>query len=115
MSFIKSGAFGGIIGFLNGLLGAGGGMVAVPVLKKEMDTKQAHATSIAVIIPMSIFSAASYLFKGSVTIQDAFPYIPGGIAGALLGIYILKRIKPKFIKKVFALVMLWAGSRMVFA
>ena len=79
MSFIKSGAFGGIIGFLNGLLGAGGGMVAVPVLKKEMDTKQAHATSIAVIIPMSIFSAASYLLKGSVTIQDAFPYIPGGI------------------------------------
>ena len=52
MSFIKSGAFGGIIGFLNGLLGAGGGMVAVPVLKKEMDTKQAHATSIAVIIPI---------------------------------------------------------------
>ena len=115
MSFIKNGIFGGITGFLNGLLGAGGGMVAVPVLKRQMDTKEAHATSIAIIIPMSIFSATSYLLKGSVTIQSALPYIPGGIAGALLGIYILKKVKPKFIKKVFALVMLWAGIRMVFA
>ena len=73
MSFIKNGIFGGITGFLNGLLGAGGGMVAVPVLKKQMDTKEAHATSIAIIIPMSIFSATSYLLKGSVKKKSALP------------------------------------------
>ena len=115
MSFIKNGIFGGITGFLNGLLGAGGGMVAVPVLKKQMDTKEAHATSIAIIIPMSIFSATSYLLKGSVTIQSALPYIPGGIAGALLGIYILNLLWMVNRIQVIALVMLWAGIRMVFA
>lgn len=115
MKILKNGFFGGITGFLNGLLGAGGGMVAVPVLKKQMDTKQAHATSVAIILPMSIFSAVSYIFRGSVKIQDALPYLPGGLLGALLGIYILKKVKPKIIKRIFAIVMLWAGIRMVFA
>jgi len=115
MKIIKNGFFGGITGFLNGLLGAGGGMIAVPVLKKQMNTKEAHATSIAIILPMSVFSAVSYVLKGSVEIQDALPYLPGGILGALLGIYLLKKVKPKIIKKAFALVMLWAGIRMVMA
>lgn len=114
MKLTKNIFFGGITGFLNGLLGAGGGMVAVPVLRRDMETKEAHATSIAVILPMSIASAISYILKGAVKFSDALPYLPGGIAGAFLGIYLLKKVKPKFIKKLFALVMLWAGIRMVF-
>ncbi|MEE0858426.1 MAG: sulfite exporter TauE/SafE family protein [Acutalibacteraceae bacterium] len=114
MKLIKNIFFGGITGFLNGLLGAGGGMVAVPVLKRDMETKEAHATCISIILPMSIASAVSYILKGAVEIKDVFPYLPGGIIGAFLGIYLLKKVKPKFIKKLFALVMLWAGVRMVF-
>ena len=43
--------FGSIIGFINGFLGGGGGMVAVPLLEKikKLDNKKAHATAIAVI------------------------------------------------------------------
>ena len=112
---IKNLFFGAIIGFLNGLLGAGGGMIAVPVLKKQMQLKEAHATSISIILPMSIASAVSYILNNSVKISDAVPYLWGGFLGAVLGIYLLKKVKPAFIKKLFALLMLWAGFRMVTA
>lgn len=106
--------FGCITGFLNGLLGAGGGMVTVPILRKEVEIKEAHATCIAIILPMSIASGISYIIKGAVKISDVFPYLPCGVLGAFVGIILLKKVKPVFIKKLFALVMLWAGFRMVF-
>ena len=115
MKLIKNMFFGAIIGVMNGLLGAGGGMVAVPVLKKQMDIKEAHATSIAIILPMSIASAVSYILNGSVKISDVVPYLWGGFLGAVVGICLLKKVKPRFIKKLFAVVMLWAGFRMVTA
>lgn len=113
MKLTKNMFFGAITGFMNGLLGAGGGMVAVPVLKKQMEVKEAHSTSIAIILPMSIASAVSYILNGSVKISDGVPYLWGGFLGALVGIYLLKNVKPGFIKKLFSIVMLWAGFRMV--
>ena len=38
--------WGTLAGFLNGMLGAGGGMVVVPILKTRLSEKQAHATEI---------------------------------------------------------------------
>lgn len=113
MKIVKNLFFGAITGFMNGLLGAGGGMIAVPVLKKQMELKEAHATSIAIILPMSIASAVSYILNGSVKITDGVPYLWGGFLGAMIGIVLLKKVKPVFIKKLFSLVMLWAGIRMV--
>lgn len=113
MKLSKNLLFGGITGILNGLLGAGGGMVAVPVLRKQMGIKESHATSIAIILPMSIASGISYILKGSVEISEALVYIPGGLIGAFVGIMLMKKIKPVVIKKIFAVVMLWAGFRMV--
>ena len=59
--------FGGLaIGFLNGLLGAGGGIVAVPILHKIINNrKDAHINSIAVILPLCIISAVIYLMNGN--------------------------------------------------
>ena len=49
-------------GALNGLLGAGGGMVVVPLLDKAgLPPKKSHATSVCVILPICIFSAVLYL------------------------------------------------------
>ena len=44
--------FGFFIGIINGLLGAGGGMLAVPALKKlGLSQKDAHRNALAVILP----------------------------------------------------------------
>ncbi len=102
-----------LAGLLNGLLGAGGGMVIVPLLRQKTDTRKAHATSIAIILPISIISAIFYYYKGVVSISDAAPYIIWGLIGAVIGIILLSKIKPKWIRKLFAILMIWAGWRLM--
>ena len=110
----KSILFGIIAGFINGLLGAGGGMIVVPMLQSSLDTKKAHSTCVAVILPMTIVSAILYLVTGRVTIQDSYIYMIFGIPGAFIGSYLLQKINKKIIKKVFALLILWAGIKILF-
>ncbi len=101
-------------GFINGLLGSGGGMIAVPALKSQgLDPQKAHATSIAVIFPMSILSAGIYLFRGDVTLSDALPYLPAGAVGALIGALLLRRIPDKLLRKIFGAFAIWAGLRLM--
>ncbi len=108
-------AAGGIgIGFINGLLGAGGGILAVPLLKRcGLSTKQAHAGSIAVILPLSAVSAAIYLLNGRMTFSDAWVYMPAGAVGAILGAWLLGKLPDKWIGRVFAVFMIWAGVRLM--
>jgi hypothetical protein len=109
------GALGGvIIGIMNGLLGAGGGMLAVPMLKKfGLDQTRAHATAVAVIFPLSILSAAAYLYLGRFELGDAAVYLLPGIAGALAGALLLAKIPQTWLRKIFACFIIWAGIRMV--
>ena len=102
------------IGLVNGLLGAGGGMLAVPLLKKMgLSQKQAHANAVAVILPISILSATMYIFKDYVNLNDSFMYIPTGLLGAVAGTYILKKISPLWLKRIFGGFMLYAGIRLL--
>lgn len=103
-----------LIGIINGLLGAGGGMIAVPMLKKTgLEQKEAHANAVAIILPISILSAILYLYKEYVSIPDAMPFIPTGILGSIIGTYFLKKISPVFLKKLFGGFMIYAGVRLL--
>ncbi len=103
-----------LIGVVNGLLGAGGGMIAVPMLKKSgMDQKKAHANAVAVILPISLVSAVTYIIKGSVGISDAVPFMPAGVLGAVAATFLLKKISPTYLKIIFGGFMVWAGVRML--
>ena len=102
------------IGLVNGILGAGGGMLAVPLLKKiGFNQKESHTNAIAIILPITIVSAAIYLYKDFVTIKDSLIYIPTGLLGAILGSYILKKISPKWLKRIFGILMVYAGVRLL--
>lgn len=102
------------IGAVNGLLGAGGGMLAVPLLKKlGLSQKQAHANAIAVILPITVVSAILYLVKGYVNLNEAFIYMPTGLLGAGIGTVILKKISPVWLKKIFGCFMVYAGVRLL--
>ncbi len=107
--------FGGLIGLINGFFGAGGGLLTVPLLiKNNMERKIAHANAVAVILPITVVSACLYLLKGDVTLSDSFIFIPGGILGAILGTFIIKKISPTMIRKIFGVFMIWAGWRLIF-
>lgn len=119
MSFLKKenirlALSGFAIGAVNGLLGAGGGMLAVPLLRRAgLPQKQAHANAVAVILPITLLSAVLYLIKGYVGIPEAVPYIPGGLVGSLAGTLLLKRISPALLKRIFGGFMIYAGIRLL--
>jgi len=50
---------GGLAGIVNGLLGAGGGLILVPFFRRftDLGEKEALANSVAVILPLSLVSA----------------------------------------------------------
>ena len=101
-------------GLLNGLLGAGGGMIAVPLLEAlGVEGKQAHATSLAVIVPLSLVSAGVYWARGWVSPGEALVFLPGGLLGALLGAKLLARANTAWVKGGFALLLLWGAARSI--
>lgn len=106
---------GAVCGAVNGFFGGGGGMIVVPMLCKllKYETKVAHATALAIILPVSIVSGITYIinkqFDFSIGISVTIGALIGGIAGALL----LKKLSAKWVAKIFAVVMLIAGGKLL--
>ena len=107
---------GALTGAVNGLLGGGGGMLAVPLLKKTAGypAQRAHATAIAVILPASAVSGAVYLFGGLVPLSVLLPVALGVCLGGFLGAKLLARVSARAVTLAFAALMLAAGLRMLF-
>ena len=104
-----------LAGFINGFLGTGGGILLVFLLglvlpdgeDKDNAARDRFATVIAVIIPLSLVSAMIY--SDSVPPTLAAPYILPGMLGGAAGGCLLDRINVKWLKKIFALMVIWAG------
>ena len=112
--YLKTASAGAAVGLVNGIFGAGGGMIAVPMLKRlGLDQKSAHANAVAVILPITVLSAALYLFKGTVTLADSFVYIPSGVIGSVFATFALKKISNRILNKIFAGFMIYAGIRLL--
>lgn len=104
-----------LVGFVNSLLGAGGGMVVVPALKNQkLSQQEAQATAIAVILPLTIISAIIYLVKGNVQIQQTLIYIPFGLIGSVVGAKILPKISNHILSLVFGGFLIWSAARLFF-
>lgn len=106
---------GSVIGFLNGFLGGGGGMVCVPMLQKhlKLTTKKAHATAIAVIFPLSFLSSCVYVFNGGIETNSLIFVTLGVVLGGVVGSVLLKYLPEKLIGFIFAFLMIFAGVKMV--
>ena len=88
-------------------------MVLVPllVLWCRLDQWRAFATSVAVILPLCALSAAVYLFRGGVELTGALPYLAGGLLGGLLGGRLFKGVSMTWLRRGFALLILYGGVR----
>lgn len=103
------------VGFLSGLFGGGGGMLAVPLLiwAGKLAEKEAHATAIAVILPLTVVSGAVYVFSGSYDLSLGLPIGLGFIGGGILGSLLLKKLSCKALCVIFSLVMIVGGVRIL--
>ena len=103
---------GSAAGLVNGLFGAGGGMVLVPVLGKRtgLSEEERFPASIAIIAPICIISL---LFSGrwQLTFKQVLPYLIGsalgGIAAGLWG----KHIPTIWLHRFLGALILWGGIR----
>ncbi|MGN1481054.1 sulfite exporter TauE/SafE family protein [Porcipelethomonas sp.] len=104
-----------ITGLANGLFGSGGGIIAVPMLKKSgLSTKESHATSIALTLPLSIVSSVFYFNIIKDIFSDTLMIIAVGLIGALLGGFFMKKIPSKYLKKAFGIILIISGIRLFF-
>lgn len=105
-----------VIGFVNGFFGGGGGMLLVPTLEKVLKcpVKNSHATAIAIILPISIASAITYIIGGTFDVFSMGVVSIGCVAGGLVGAILLKKIKSGAITLIFALMMIGVGIKLLF-
>ena len=90
-------------------------MLCVPLLEKSLNisNKRAHATTIAVIVPLSLVSSIVYFLKNDLNVFDLLYTSIGVFIGGALGAVLLKKFSGKVIRVIFALLMLIAGIKMV--
>jgi uncharacterized membrane protein YfcA len=96
---------GGAGGLLSGLLGVGGGLVMVPLLVLWAGYRQrdAHAMSLAAIIPISLASVLTFGAAGEVRVGYAIALTAGSIVGARVGAGLLAGIDERALKIAFGL------------
>lgn len=107
---------GGAAGIVNGFFGGGGGMVLVPLLvsKCQLERRKAFACSVAIIFPLCALSAVIYYAKGNLDLLQALPYLVGGLIGGLVGGKIFKKVPVVWLKRVFALLILYGAWSALF-
>ena len=115
VSKTKCAVSGAAAGLINGLLGAGGGMVLVPLLVRwcGLGDKHAFATAISIILPLSIVSIVVFAFKASLPLSDAWPYLAGGLVGGVLGGLLFKKMSANLLHKLLGAVILWGGIQLL--
>lgn len=113
---VKYAVSGSLAGVANGLFGAGGGMFLVPLFCRwcGMEERKAFATSVAVVAPMSAVSAVVYLLRQDVDFLRALPFLIGGLVGGVFAGRCLKRVPTVWLRRIFALFLLYGGVRSLF-
>lgn len=108
-----------LAGFINGLLGTGAGTILIFIYsvlygdRKGYSAKESFATAMTAVLAISIFSLSTYsvgeFFNASLIYSLIAPAAGGGIIGAILS----GRVKAAFLKKLFAVLVIYAGFNML--
>jgi uncharacterized membrane protein YfcA len=108
-------AIGTAAGLFSGLFGVGGGSVIVPLLVLWLGYQEraATATSLAAIIFIAAFAAATQGLYGNVHVLDAVLVGVPAVAGVLLGTWLQQRVPNRSISLLFAAVLVASAVELV--
>ena len=100
---------------VNGLLGAGSGIIVIGGLRAAMgeslcDSRDLFANATAVILVISAFSAAHYFLAGALPPgTELGRYLIPGMLGGLVGAVLLEYIRPAWLRRIFSAVVVFSG------
>lgn len=106
---------GAAAGLANGLFGAGGGMVLLPLLSRmtEIEGHECFASCVCIILPLSLISAGVYALRGGSFAAESVPYLLGGAIGGVIAGLLLKRVPTKWLHRILGAFILWGGARLL--
>ncbi len=106
---------GALAGACNGLFGAGGGLLLVPLLIGwvGLEEKKSFATSVAVMLPLSAVSYLLFRQENGSVLHEALPYLVGGILGGFLSSSLFQRVSTAWLHRLFALLILYGAVKAV--
>lgn len=108
---------GAVIGLLSGMVGVGGGIFLTPilVLANWSETKTAAGVSALFILVNSIAGLAGNSSQLGVLAPEVWFWIAAAIAGGMLGSTLgAKRLDTMMLRRVLALVLVFAGVKLIF-
>lgn len=102
-------------GLVNGLFGAGAGLVLVPLigLSSKIDEKKVHATTLACVMLMCIVSSIIFVVKKQVDYNLTMWCLIGSLIGAVVGTVLLQKFKNWIINLIFSCILILAGVLMI--
>ena len=102
-----------LAGAVNGLFGAGGGMVLVPLLTwlTDLDDSTVFPTSVSIIAPICIVSLLLTFNASGFPWNTAIPYLIGSIIGGILAGLVGKKIPTKLLHYLLGILIIWGGIR----
>lgn len=106
-------------GLINGLLGAGGGILLVKgaqrILPREYrEGRDVFANALCVMLPLSAVSAIAYVLRGSVHGLEFAPFILPALIGGIGGGLLLSIIDTGLLRLIFSALVVWSGITMIF-
>ena len=112
---LKLTAIGTTAGLFSGLFGVGGGTVIVPllVLWLAYDERVATGTSLAAIVFIAAFAAATQGLYGNVNLRDAALVGGPAVVGVVLGAALQQRVRSRAISVLFALALVASAVELV--
>lgn len=104
---------GSCAGILNGLFGAGGGMVLSPLLGMSTDLEEetVFPCSVAILFPICIVSLLFANGWEAFSFSQAIPYLAGSLLGGIAAGLWGKRIPTLWLHRVLGGLILWGGIR----
>lgn len=118
-------ALGSLSGLVTGLLGAGGGIITAYLLRHlltktsdkndlRITEKDILANSLAVTLPVAATSALVYAIKGNLSGVSLSMYILPAVLGGICGAYLLNKLNRKVVSLIFAALVIYSGTSMLF-
>ena len=100
-----------IVGFITGIVGAGGGFIIIPalVILGKLPIKEAIGTSLAIISLKSLLGFTGDIQETEINWYFLLLFTFFSVIGIFIGVFINKRINSKKMKKIFGYIVFFAG------